>query len=89
MSLCMYLYINLCSFRYTNDVADLDNLFMHLTNVAIQKHNSGYNSHHGGKWGIKNLRLHIESTLGLEVFDILIYIYISSLYIIYIIYMYL
>ena len=27
-----------CSYaRYTNDLSDLDNMFVHLTNVAIQK----------------------------------------------------
>lgn len=31
----------------------MDNPFIHLTNVAIQKHNQDYNSKHGGKWHIK------------------------------------
>jgi tubulin polyglutamylase TTLL1 len=28
-------------------VGDIDNPFIHLTNVAIQKHNDDYNSKHG------------------------------------------
>jgi hypothetical protein len=34
-------------------MGDMDNPFIHLTNVAIQKHNQDYNSKHGGKWHIK------------------------------------
>jgi hypothetical protein len=30
-----------------------DNPFIHLTNVAIQKHNEDYNSKHGGKWHVQ------------------------------------
>jgi hypothetical protein len=37
---------------------------MHLTNVAVQKHNEDYNSKHGGKWNIYNLRLYVEATRG-------------------------
>jgi len=31
--------------------------YIHLTNVAIQKHNEDYNSVHGGKWHVRDLRL--------------------------------
>jgi tubulin polyglutamylase TTLL1 len=60
-------FARFCNVKYTNDVADLDNLFMHLTNVSIQSKGAEYNSHHGGKWDIKHLRLHVESVYGLEV----------------------
>ena len=46
---------------------------MHLTNIVIQKHNDDYNSKHGGKWHVKNLRLFIESTYGLEASNRLFY----------------
>eukprot|EP01034_Spumella_vulgaris_P034887 gene34887-43017_t len=54
-------------------MGDIDNPFIHLTNVAIQKHNDEYNSKHGGKWHIQNLRLYIESTFGLEASNRLFY----------------
>eukprot|EP01035_Chromulina_nebulosa_P017207 gene17207-22728_t len=55
-----------CNVKYTTDTDDIDNPYVHLTNVAIQKHNEEYNSKHGGKWHIRNLRLYIESVYGLE-----------------------
>lgn len=58
-------FARFCNTRYTNDTGELDNLFVHLTNVAVQKHNEEYNSRHGGKWSLNNLRLFLESTRGL------------------------
>ena len=43
-----------------------DNEFMHLTNVAIQKHADGYSNAHGGKWSLRNLKLYVEGTRGAE-----------------------
>lgn len=59
-------FARFCNAKYTTDITDIDNPFIHLTNVAIQKHNDEYNSKHGGKWHVQNLRLYIESTYGLE-----------------------
>lgn len=59
-------FARFCNVKYTSDIGDLDNPFVHLTNVAIQKHNDEYNSKHGGKWHVRNLRLFIEQTCGLE-----------------------
>jgi len=59
-------FARFCNVKYTTDMVDIDNPFIHLTNVAIQKHNEEYNSKHGGKWHIKNLRLFVEQTYGLE-----------------------
>ena len=39
---------------------------MHLTNVSIQKQDENYNSLHGGKWNVTNLRLYLEATRGFE-----------------------
>lgn len=36
----------------------------HLTNVAIQKNSQNYNSEHGSKWSIENLRFFLEQTRG-------------------------
>ena len=52
--------------RYNNDVTDLDNMYVHLTNVAIQKNGEDYNEKHGNKWVLKNLRLYMEATVGYD-----------------------
>ena len=65
----MYLgdgFARFCNVKYSYDVGEIDNPFMHLTNVSIQKHNEEYNNTHGGKWNVSNLRLYLESTRGLE-----------------------
>lgn len=59
-------FARFCNAKYNTDTGDIDNPFIHLTNVAIQKHNDDYNSKHGGKWHVQNLRLYIEATYGLE-----------------------
>jgi tubulin polyglutamylase TTLL1 len=59
-------FARFCNAKYTSDATDMDNPFIHLTNVAIQKHNEDYNSKHGGKWHISDLRLYIEGVYGLE-----------------------
>ena len=59
-------FARFCNSKYTTDVDDIDNPFIHLTNVAIQKHGNDYNSKHGGKWHVRNLRLFVEHTYGLE-----------------------
>lgn len=59
-------FARFCNAKYNNDMGDIDNPFIHLTNVAIQKHNDDYNSQHGGKWHINNMRLYLEQTQGLE-----------------------
>jgi hypothetical protein len=41
-------------------------MYVHLTNVAIQKNAEDYNEKHGNKWVLKNLRLYMESTVGYE-----------------------
>mmetsp|Transcript_90330 Transcript_90330/g.254965 ORF Transcript_90330/g.254965 Transcript_90330/m.254965 type:complete len:443 (-) Transcript_90330:77-1405(-) len=64
----VYLYkagfCRFCVEQYSTDVAEFDNVFIHLTNVAIQKNNEDYNERHGGKWDVQALMLFIESTQG-------------------------
>ncbi|XP_030845156.1 probable tubulin polyglutamylase TTLL1 [Strongylocentrotus purpuratus] len=62
-------FCRFCTVKYNANVNELDNMFIHLTNVSIQKHGDEYNSHHGGKWTVQNLRLHLEGTRGKEVTD--------------------
>lgn len=55
-----------CSETYNHDNQQMDNLFMHLTNVAIQKNSDKYNQSHGGKWMLDTLKFYIESIFGYE-----------------------
>lgn len=58
-----------CNAKYTNDLTELDNMYIHLTNVSIQKHGEDYNESHGGKWNIRNMLLFLEATRGKEAVD--------------------
>mmetsp|Transcript_16544 Transcript_16544/g.28350 ORF Transcript_16544/g.28350 Transcript_16544/m.28350 type:complete len:446 (+) Transcript_16544:151-1488(+) len=60
-----------CSAKYTTEETELDNEFVHLTNVAIQKHGEDYNNKHGNKWTLDNIRLYLEATRGIETTAIL------------------
>lgn len=64
----VYLYkggfCRFCVEQYTTDVAEFDNVFIHLTNVAIQKQAEDYNDKHGGKWDMNDLLLFIEGIHG-------------------------
>lgn len=57
-------FCRFCVEQYSTDVAEIDNVFVHLTNVALQKQSEEYNSRTGGKWAIEDLLLFIESTRG-------------------------
>ena len=50
-------------------MAELDNMMIHLTNVAVQKGAEDYNETHGGKWSVKNLKFYLEQTRGKELTD--------------------
>ncbi|XP_070075387.1 polyglutamylase complex subunit TTLL1 isoform X1 [Drosophila takahashii] len=55
-------FCRFCTEKY--DHTEIDNVFMHLTNVSIQKTNQEYNSIHGGKWPLQNLWLYLDSLRG-------------------------
>ena len=57
-------FARFCTEKYSHDKGDLDNMMIHLTNVAIQKEGDEYNSEHGSKWSIHNLRFYLEQTRG-------------------------
>ncbi|CAD7950542.1 unnamed protein product [Amoebophrya sp. A120] len=57
-------FCRFCNVQYSTDVTELDNVFVHLTNVAIQKHAEEYNAKHGGKWSIRDLQFYLESLTG-------------------------
>jgi tubulin polyglutamylase TTLL9 len=64
--LVVYLYrsgfARFCHHRFT--MKDVDNTFIHVTNVAVQKMNPKYTAQSGCKWGIRNLREFFMSTVG-------------------------
>lgn len=60
-------FCRFCAVKYTSDVNDLDNSYMHLTNVSIQKNGEDYNENNGGKWTLKNLILYLQATKGKSV----------------------
>ncbi|EKX51340.1 hypothetical protein GUITHDRAFT_66166 [Guillardia theta CCMP2712] len=59
-------FARFCTAKYSSSPTDLDNILMHLTNVAVQKQAEEYNEDHGGKWHIKNLRLWLQAIYGQE-----------------------
>ena len=76
-------FARFCTVKYIEAAKDMDNMFVHLTNVSIQKHGDEYNSSHGGKWNIKNLELLIQETHGRntskKLFDEINWLYVHSL----------
>ncbi|KAF0298518.1 putative tubulin polyglutamylase TTLL1 [Amphibalanus amphitrite] len=62
-------FCRFCTIKYDLNTQELDNMFVHLTNVSIQKRGAEYNSIHGGKWSMENLRLFLEGTRGRKVTD--------------------
>ena len=62
-------FARFCTAKYTPDVAELDNMTIHLTNVAVQKDSKEYNEIHGGKWSIKNLKFYLEMTRGKDLVE--------------------
>eukprot|EP00941_MAST-03F_sp_MAST-3F-sp1_P001469 g1469.t1 len=59
-------FARFCNAKYVYNSNGIDNMYVHLTNVAIQKHNDDYNRAHGGKWSMANLRIYIEGTRGVD-----------------------
>jgi len=59
-------FCRFCNEKYSVDVNDIDNIYVHLTNVAIQKKYEKYNSSNGGKWSLTNLKLYLEMNFGYE-----------------------
>ena len=54
-------FARFCNVKYSSQAGELNNPFIHLTNVAIQKHNDDYNVKHGGKWNLQHVRLFVEA----------------------------
>ncbi|KAG4092404.1 TTL-domain-containing protein [Neocallimastix lanati (nom. inval.)] len=73
--LTVYIHRNgFCRFsnsNFTMDTKDISNLYIHATNVAIQKTSPNYNVGKGCKWLLYNLRNYLSSKHGDEVVDTL------------------
>lgn len=61
---CSSGFARFCNEKYSPDIAELDNMFIHLTNVAVQKYAEDYNEKHGSKWSINNMRFFLEQIRG-------------------------
>lgn len=48
-------FARFCNELYDKDCEDPDNMYAHLTNVAIQKTSEKYNDNHGGKWNLDSV----------------------------------
>ncbi|KRW99920.1 hypothetical protein PPERSA_12596 [Pseudocohnilembus persalinus] len=59
-------FARFCNEQYSSDIAEMDNMFIHLTNVAIQKFSDKYSGEHGGKWHINQLKYFIEMIYGID-----------------------
>ncbi|EGR31891.1 tubulin-tyrosine ligase family protein, putative [Ichthyophthirius multifiliis] len=58
--------------RFTHhryDLDDINNVYVHLTNVAIQKNSDNYDKKLGGKWLLQKLKLFLISKYGQEKVD--------------------
>jgi len=52
--------------RYNNNVDEIHNNYLHLTNVAIQKTSENYDERLGGKWDLRSMKLYLMSKYGNE-----------------------
>jgi tubulin polyglutamylase TTLL1 len=66
-------FARFCAVKYSSDVDELDNSFIHLTNVSIQKYGEDYNEKNGGKWSLKNLITYLYATKGQEATQLLLH----------------
>ncbi|XP_046633141.1 polyglutamylase complex subunit TTLL1-like isoform X1 [Daphnia pulicaria] len=64
-------FCRFCSAKYDRSTHQMDNMLVHLTNVAIQKQGDDYNPHHGGKWSVDDLLFYIASLRGSDAADLL------------------
>lgn len=50
--------------RFSMKKEDINNSYIHLTNVAIQKHAPGFDKTKGMKWSIRSLRTYMNTKHG-------------------------
>jgi tubulin polyglutamylase TTLL9 len=64
VGLCRSGFARFTNTRYSNKKEDIGNTYMHLTNVAIQKHAPNFDRSKGMKWPIRSLRLYLNTRHG-------------------------
>ena len=47
--------------KFSTNMEDISNNYIHLTNVAIQKNSDNYDDKTGGKWDLRSLKLYLMS----------------------------
>jgi len=73
-------FARFCNQKYSGQI---DNLFQHITNVAVQQNGDDYNAKHGNKWSTHNLKLYVAGTRGHEaakrLFEDILHVILQSL----------
>ena len=59
-------FCRFCNEKFSVDISDINNIYMHLTNVAIQKKYEKYQKTNGGKFSLQNLHFYLENVYGYE-----------------------
>ena len=59
-------FCRFCNEKFSVDVSDINNIYMHLTNVAIQKKYEKYSKTNGGKFSLQNFHFYLENLYGYE-----------------------
>ena len=59
-------FCRFCNEKFSVDVSDINNIYIHLTNVAIQKKYEKYNKINGGKFSLQNFHFYLENLYGYE-----------------------
>ncbi|TPX66709.1 hypothetical protein SpCBS45565_g04318 [Spizellomyces sp. 'palustris'] len=71
--LTVYIHRNgFCRFsntQFSMQAKDISNMYIHATNVAIQKHSPNYLSGRGCKWLLRNLKLYLTTQYGAKAVD--------------------
>lgn len=57
-------FARFCNETYDTNCDDPENMYAHLTNVAIQKTSDKYSESHGGKWSLESVQIFIELNYG-------------------------
>ena len=56
--------------KFSTNLEDVGNNYIHLTNVAIQKNSDNYDEKTGGKWDLRSLKLYLMSKYKMVVIKI-------------------
>ena len=59
-------FCRFCNEKFSVDVSDINNIYIHLTNVAIQKKYEKYSKTNGGKFSLQNFHFYLENLYGYE-----------------------